>query len=747
MTAFKITVNGLRTAVNCLVLTAVFLFSATTDGRVLRVPDDYQTLQEAVYQAETRDTVAVGIGEFPGCQVTAGQGISSFVTILGSGWPNGTVITGFALNEQMNAIELRNTTGWRITNCEFTNCGDAVNVGGDFKFEFDHNYVHDLTLSYWPCAMEGLLAESRIHHNLIVGCYGGLMLWGRHGDPYGLLIYNNTMHNLDHEGVQFREGAPHHCTITNNLFFGFWGQAVEFAYCDQDQTTSITYNLVWETDGEWENATPGAGNIYESPQLVLANSIPEYYFLDQNSPCIDAGNPSAFYDDPDGSRSDIGAFPAGAQSIMVEIAWVEAAPGMTAVMPVSISHTTGASITNCEFIIDYPSTQLTAITIEIPEESPPDLAGWSADYTFQQGRIIIEMGGAVPLFDEGVLCNLIFTVHEDNDPYVPVPVNFESALLNEGALIPLMINGGIQPLLGELYGDVNLSGIVNLLDVDLLFDYLAGISDLTELQRRLADVTGLMGITAYDGALIIKYTQSLIDAFPVEGGNVDMFAAGRIDLEDGIAKAGETFTYPVHLVNGVNVSGAQLAVSLTGCPVQLTGIINPPEGVWFSRIGGTYPDYRIYLGGSGTLNGNTELCRLEFSIPHDAAGEEFELTCSAIMLNETEIAASSTGRITVVDSTEAASSNTVTHAYALHPSYPNPFNAETTLSFSLASLQPVNLSIYNALGQLVSVLETQTLPAGDYAYHWNAGQLSTGLYIAILSTPDFHAQQKIMLIK
>jgi hypothetical protein len=47
----------------------------------------------------------------------------------------------------------------------------------------------------------------------------------------------------------------------------------------------------------------------------------------------------------------------------------------------------------------------------------------------------------------------------------------------------------------------------------------------------------------------------------------------------------------------------------------------------------------------------------------------------------------------------------------------------------------------------VSVLESQTLPAGEFAYHWNATQMSSGLYIAVLATPEFRAQQKMMLIK
>jgi hypothetical protein len=741
--------NGRSTAeAFCLVLSVVLFFADPSIGRVLHVPEDYLTLQEAVYQTQDRDTVLVGTGEFAGCQVFAGPDVGDFVTILGSGWPNGTIITGYFENEEMNAIELRGTRGWRITNCEFTNCGDAINVGEDWKCRIDNNYIHDLSLSYWPCGIEGQFVESRVHHNLFVNCFAGLMLWGVNADQEGNWIYNNTFDGMDYEGVQFREGSPVGCLVTNNIFFNHGGQAVEFAICEQGDC-EVSYNLVWETDGPWENVTPGEGNLYESPMFTLENSIPEYYFLNEESPCIDTGNPLAFFTDPDASRADIGAFPAQDRPIVLEIGFVTALPGTEVEVPVFIGHVLGAEVVGCEFVINYPAANLELNDVLIPDGSPTDNANWSLSPTIIPGRVTVEMGGQAELPTDGTLCVLSFTVSPDVGPGENMPITFESAFVNDGALIPVTIDGGVQPPQDALFGDVNITGTVRLNDVDLLFNYLAGMLDLSAYQRWLADVSGVMGITAYDGALIVKYVQGLIPAFPVNGGEVDMFAAGRIELEDEIAKAGETFVYPLNLVNGINVSSMQASINLSGCPVELTGVINPSEGVWFSRIGGTYPNYSIFLGGSGTLNGNSTVCQLEFAVPAEAAGDTFAVACSSVMLNEVAIPTASSGRIAVVDTTEAMSNgeSETPHEFAMLPSYPNPFNAETTLRFSLASQQPVDLNIYNSLGQLVQELESKTLPAGEYSYHWNASQMSSGLYIAVLSTPAFQAQQKMVLIK
>ncbi|HEX7343839.1 MAG TPA: T9SS type A sorting domain-containing protein [bacterium] len=62
----------------------------------------------------------------------------------------------------------------------------------------------------------------------------------------------------------------------------------------------ITYSNI--EDSLW----PGTGNISEDPLFV--NPEQHDYRLPWGSPCIDSGDPNPIYNDPDSSRSDMGAF-------------------------------------------------------------------------------------------------------------------------------------------------------------------------------------------------------------------------------------------------------------------------------------------------------------------------------------------------------------------------------------------------------------------------------------------------------
>jgi uncharacterized Fe-S center protein len=75
--------------------------------------------------------------------------------------------------------------------------------------------------------------------------------------------------------------------------------------------------------------------------------------------------------------------------------------------------------------------------------------------------------------------------------------------------------------------------------------------------------------------------------------------------------------------------------------------------------------------------------------------------------------------------------------FGLNPAYPNPFNPGTTLSYVLDSASFVDLSIYNAKGQLVDCLCKETQNAGHHSYQWNPNGISTGLYFIKLTADNY----------
>ncbi|UCH11460.1 MAG: T9SS type A sorting domain-containing protein [Fidelibacterota bacterium] len=86
-------------------------------------------------------------------------------------------------------------------------------------------------------------------------------------------------------------------------------------------------------------------------------------------------------------------------------------------------------------------------------------------------------------------------------------------------------------------------------------------------------------------------------------------------------------------------------------------------------------------------------------------------------------------------------------SYSLAPNYPNPFNASTVITYELPEVTPVEIVIYNPIGQEVQRLYSGTQPAGSYRLHWNALHLASGIYIYQLRTPHRVLTRKCLLLK
>jgi hypothetical protein len=85
--------------------------------------------------------------------------------------------------------------------------------------------------------------------------------------------------------------------------------------------------------------------------------------------------------------------------------------------------------------------------------------------------------------------------------------------------------------------------------------------------------------------------------------------------------------------------------------------------------------------------------------------------------------------------------------YILYQNYPNPFNPITTIEFSLPRIEFVTLKIYNILGWEVATLVSKKLAAGNYKYKWDAGSLSSGLYLYKIKAGAFQQTEKMVLLR
>ena len=92
-------------------------------------------------------------------------------------------------------------------------------------------------------------------------------------------------------------------------------------------------------------------------------------------------------------------------------------------------------------------------------------------------------------------------------------------------------------------------------------------------------------------------------------------------------------------------------------------------------------------------------------------------------------------------------SNFVPAGYYLGQNFPNPFNPQTNIYFSLPESQHVRIVIMNMLGEEIIELINNDLAAGTFKLSYNAENLSSGLYLFRLETVKFNEIRKMLLIK
>lgn len=101
---------------------------------------------------------------------------------------------------------------------------------------------------------------------------------------------------------------------------------------------------------------------------------------------------------------------------------------------------------------------------------------------------------------------------------------------------------------------------------------------------------------------------------------------------------------------------------------------------------------------------------------------------------------------------EEEASRYVPGVYALHPNYPNPFNAETTIVYALPEAGMVELIVFNNAGQPIRTLQAERQAAGFHTLRWDgrdaAGRsVASGIYLYRLKVGNFEQTQKMVLLR
>ncbi len=84
---------------------------------------------------------------------------------------------------------------------------------------------------------------------------------------------------------------------------------------------------------------------------------------------------------------------------------------------------------------------------------------------------------------------------------------------------------------------------------------------------------------------------------------------------------------------------------------------------------------------------------------------------------------------------------------ALHPNWPNPFNPETVIGYALPAAGNVEISVYNSVGEKITTLFDGIKEAGEHRISFNAANLPSGIYFAVLNSGGKTLRHKMVLMK
>jgi len=100
----------------------------------------------------------------------------------------------------------------------------------------------------------------------------------------------------------------------------------------------------------------------------------------------------------------------------------------------------------------------------------------------------------------------------------------------------------------------------------------------------------------------------------------------------------------------------------------------------------------------------------------------------------------------------SAENVTIPLPFILNQNHPNPFNPDTSISFSLQNSGTVILEVYNLKGQKISTIVNKFLPSGNHKFEWNGNdnygnKVSSGIYLYRLNMDNQAETKKMILLK
>jgi hypothetical protein len=85
--------------------------------------------------------------------------------------------------------------------------------------------------------------------------------------------------------------------------------------------------------------------------------------------------------------------------------------------------------------------------------------------------------------------------------------------------------------------------------------------------------------------------------------------------------------------------------------------------------------------------------------------------------------------------------------FILEQNFPNPFNPQTTINYSLQKSSTVKITVYDILGNKIITLVNEQKDAGKHSVKFDGSNKACGLYFYCIEAGSFTDIKKFVLMK
>jgi len=157
-------------------------------------------------------------------------------------------------------------------------------------------------------------------------------------------------------------------------------------------------------------------------------------------------------------------------------------------------------------------------------------------------------------------------------------------------------------------------------------------------------------------------------------------------------------------------------------------------------------DWLTISSESGTIEANSNQ---QIPVTLDATGLNDGVYSAVLQLltNDYELLVNEIPITMNVGLVDAKEGSVLPQIFTLHQIYPNPFNAEATIAFSLAQSGQTSIEIYNLMGQKVAGIFDGIQTAGEHSFNWQAAEFASGVYLVKLTSGQQSQTVRATLLK